>query len=201
MNTPEAQRARDLAKACSSLEKNIRSREPDDAKNEGLRAKTVLAMSELLHEFGLAYLAMQVSASTSEFGDIWTVFQLHSSENRSVKLCILNSGEIAVCSRTTRGDHIVFGRRAFEVREVQVFYEHMLLLLGYELPGSAPRELPESQHLRFHPNGSSKKKPWILSTLGSLDGTRLSILVELSQKSAVGLCHILAEPLGWELEG
>lgn len=201
MKNPEADKARALATACRSLEKASRGSDPEGMRAEALRIKTVLAMSELLDEFGLTDISTKMCDATVAFRDIWAVLDLHSSENRSIKLYVLNNGEIELCSRSTRGDHVEFGRRGFGAREVQVFYEHMLFLLGYELPGSVPRELPDSQPLRFHKIRGAKEKPWILASLGSPDGRRLSTDVELSQTRAVELCQILAEPLGWELEG
>lgn len=199
MKNPEADKAKRLAKACRSLEKASRGRDRGGARAEELRAKTVMAMSNLLDEFGLVDTAAEVAAKMVEFENLHTTVHLGSPKSLSVTLFVLKNGEIQLCARWRWGDQVELYRYDFDVREVQVFYKHMLLLLGYELPGSYSRELPPSQCLRFRPLPKSSEEPWILSSVPN-GRKRRSLGIRLSQKRALELCHVLAEPLGWELE-
>lgn len=200
MWNPEADKARDLAKACRSLEKNSRSRKPDDARTEDFRAQTVLAMSELLDEFGLGPTAAEVADKLIEFADIHAVLHLQSSKSLSVSLFVLKNGEIALRSRERHPGRVVFREHSVGVRDSQIFYENMLHQLDYERPGPK-RALERPRRLRFHKSSRHHKEPCSLSYPISPDRDERWKSVGLSRKHALELCQILAEPLGWELEG
>lgn len=200
MKNPEADKAQALAIVSLALRDAVRGKDADDDRTEDLRGNTVLAMSDLLDEFGLAATAGEVRTRWGEFGTVRACVSLERSRNLSITLFVLDNGKIELHSRRTYGDHIELSRHGFSIRETQVFYKHMLFLLDYEHSGAPVVRLHGPQRLRFHRLPRPSQMPWILASLGGSDRKRRTISVELSQKRAVDLCRVLAEPLGWELE-
>lgn len=200
MTNPEADKARNLAKVCHSIVKASRRPDSEGTRAEGLRSRVVLAMSELLDEFGLVDVAAEVADAMIEFENIHAVLHLQSSKSLAVSLFVLKNGTIELRSRERHPGRVVFREHSVGIRDCQVFYEHMLHQLDYERPGPK-RALERPRRLRFHKSSRHHKEPCSLSYPISPDREERWKSVGLSRKHALELCQILAEPLGWELEG
>lgn len=145
-------------------------------------------------------------------GPVVSVFLTDGRKPTAMTLHASADGAIEVFAGHKARDHHIEERQFVPPKDAQKFYEGLLVQLGYEVPRVKLREIfkgrlsvRRSEHLVA---GRVRTEYTLTCHVGQRyiipDPERLVphwIRVSFGPKRALELARVLAEPLGWELEG